>query len=147
MDWDIFNIFRGCFRRDGKQGQGNSRRCRCCLMKTELWSIGLVLAASSIGSLGPLFLKKASVKFRFNIKELVKNYYLFLGIGFYGMGTVLFIPALRGGELSVLYPFVALVYVWVSLWSVKFLGERMTRLKWMGIALILAGVTFIGLGI
>jgi len=60
--------------------------------------------------------------------------------------TVLFIPALRGGELSVLYPLVALVYVWVSLLSVRFLGEKMNPMKWLGIALILLGVTLIGLG-
>ena len=64
----------------------------------------------------------------------------------YGISTILFIPALKGGELSVLYPFVALAYIWVSLLSVKFLGEKMNKVKWLGIALIILGVSFIGLG-
>jgi uncharacterized membrane protein len=59
---------------------------------------------------------------------------------------LLFIPALKGGDLSVLYPFVALAYIWVSLLSVKFLGEKMNKFKWLGIALIIIGVSFIGIG-
>ena len=64
----------------------------------------------------------------------------------YALGTVLFIPALKGGDLSILYPFVALTYIWVSLLSVKFLGEKMNFMKWMGISLIIVGVSFIGIG-
>ena len=64
----------------------------------------------------------------------------------YAVGTILFIPALKGGDLSILYPFVALAYVWVSLLSVKFLGEKMNLVKWIGIALIIIGVSLIGIG-
>jgi len=115
-------------------------------MKTQLWAIGLILVATTIGAFGPLFLKKASGILTFKIKSIFTNKNLFLGLLFYAIGTVLFIPALKGGELSVLYPFVALVYVWVSLLSMKFLGEKMNKFKWIGIALIIFGVSLIGLG-
>ena len=115
-------------------------------MKTQLWAIGMVILATIVGALGPIMLKKASAKKFSSLKSLAANYYLFAGIILYGFGTVLFIPALKGGELSVLYPFVALIYIWVSLLSVKFLGEKMNKFKWLGIALIIAGVTFIGIG-
>ena len=115
-------------------------------MKTELWAVGLVLIATTLGSLGPLFLKKASDKITFNLRTILNNKYLLMGVICYGIGTVLFIPALKGGDLSVLYPLVALVYVWVSLLSIKFLREKMSIMKWAGIALILLGVTLIGLG-
>ena len=115
-------------------------------MTTQLWAIGLVILATLVGAFGPIMLKKASAKKLSSISSLIKNYYLFIGIILYGLGTVLFIPALRGGDLSVLYPFVALVYIWVSLLSVKFLGEKMNRFKWIGVALIIIGVIFIGLG-
>jgi len=59
---------------------------------------------------------------------------------------MIFIPALRGGDLSVLYPFVSLSYIWVMLLSIKMLGEKMTKLKWLGILLIISGVSLIGLG-
>jgi len=115
-------------------------------MVTELWAIGLVISATLVGSLGPILLKKASAKKLFKISSLMKNYHLFGGIFFYAIATILFIPALKGGDLSILYPLVALTYIWVSLLSVKFLGEKMNRIKWAGIALIIVGVSFIGIG-
>lgn len=115
-------------------------------MATQLWAIGLVVSATLIGAFGPILLKKASAKELSSIKSLSTNYPLFWGVALYAMGTLLFIPALKGGDLSVLYPFVSLSYIWVSLLSVKFLGESMNKFKWMGIALIILGVAFIGLG-
>lgn len=115
-------------------------------MATQLWAIGLVISATLIGAFGPILLKKASAKRLSNLKSLAANYHLFGGVALYAIGTLLFIPALKGGELSVLYPFVALSYIWISLLSVRFLGEKMNRLKWLGIALIIIGVSFIGIG-
>ncbi|MBS3141790.1 EamA family transporter [Candidatus Woesearchaeota archaeon] len=115
-------------------------------MATELWAIGLVVIASLAGALGPIMFKKAAQRLKRSPLALLKNYYLFAGAGFYALGTILFIPALKGGELSVLYPFVSLTYVWVSLLSVFLLKERMNMVKWSGVACIIIGVTLIGIG-
>ena len=115
-------------------------------MATQLWAIGLVVLGTLVGAFGPILLKKASAKSLSKISSLITNYYLFGGIVLYALGTILFIPALKGGDLSVLYPFVALTYIWVSLLSVKFLNEKMNKWKWLGILLIIIGVSFIGIG-
>lgn len=115
-------------------------------MATELWAVGLVVFATLIGALGPIYLKKGSKKFNLQIKEQMKNYELMLGVLFYGMATIIFIPALKGGELSVLYPLISLSYVWVSLLSIKLLNEKMNRFKWLGVVVIIIGVSFIGIG-
>lgn len=115
-------------------------------MATQLWAIGLVVTATLVGAFGPILLKKASAKRLSKLNSLMTNYHLFGGISLYAIGTLLFIPALKGGDLSVLYPFVALAYIWVSLLSVKFLGEKMNKFKWLGIALIIIGVSLIGIG-
>ncbi|MDP7180679.1 MAG: EamA family transporter [Candidatus Woesearchaeota archaeon] len=115
-------------------------------MPTEVWAIELVLLASLLGSLGPIFLKKSAHDFSLNPFKLIKNFNLLIGLSFYALGTILFIPALKGGELSVLYPLIATTYIWVSLWSMKILKEKMNKFKWMGIAIIIVGITFIGLG-
>lgn len=115
-------------------------------MATQLWAIGLVILATLVGAFGPILLKKASAKRLSKLSSLATNYHLFGGVALYAIGTLLFIPALKGGDLSVLYPFVSVVYIWVSLLSVKFLDEKMNRLKWLGIALIIIGVSFIGYG-
>ncbi|MBW2974235.1 EamA family transporter [Candidatus Woesearchaeota archaeon] len=115
-------------------------------MATQLWSVGLVMLAGVTGSLGPIMLKKASGKLSFRPKELIKNYNLMIGFLLYGAATALFIPALKGGELSVLYPLISITYIWVILWSLKLLNEKMNKMKWVGIFLIVIGVAFIGLG-
>jgi uncharacterized membrane protein len=115
-------------------------------MATQLWAISLVILATFVGAFGPILLKRASTKKLSRISSLVRNYNLFGGVSLYALGTLLFIPALKGGDLSILYPFVSLSYIWVSLLSVRFLGEKMNSYKWAGIMLIILGVTLIGIG-
>ena len=115
-------------------------------MATQLWAILMVIFATLVGAFGPILLKKASAKKLSKLSSLATNYHLFGGVALYAIGTMMFIPALKGGDLSVLYPLVSVAYIWVSLLSVKFLGEKMNKLKWLGIALIIIGVTFIGVG-
>ncbi len=115
-------------------------------MATSLGSIALVLLGTLIGAFGPILLKKASTKKLSEFKSLITNYDLMGGVLLYVGGTILFILALREGELSVLYPFVSVTYIWICILSMKFLGEKMNALKWGGIALIILGVSFIGVG-
>ncbi len=115
-------------------------------MATTTLSFFLVLLATLVGAFGPILLKKASGKKLSQFKALITNYHLFGGVLLYALGTLLFIFALRGGELSVLYPFVSLNYVWVCILSMKFLGERMNWQKWGGVGMIILGVSFIGFG-
>ena len=115
-------------------------------MTTELWAVGLVLIGSVVGAFGPIYLKKAVNHFSFNPIKLIKNKDLMIGFGCYAFGTIMFIPALKGGDLSMLYPLVSIGYVLVCLYSIKLLKEKMNRLKWIGIALIILGVSFIGIG-
>ena len=115
-------------------------------MKTQLWAVLLVVIGTLIAAFGPILFKKASAKRLSKISLLVTNYHLLGGVALYAIGTILFISALKGGDLSVLNPLAAITYIWVSLLSVKFLGEKMNKLKWIGIALIMTGVIFIGVG-
>ncbi len=115
-------------------------------MAIEVWALSLVIFATIVGAFGPILLKKASSKKLSSLSSLIKNYHLFGGVFLYALGTLLFIPALKGGDLSILYPFVSLNYVWVSLLSIKFLNEKMNRYKWLGITLIILGVSLIGIG-
>jgi multidrug transporter EmrE-like cation transporter len=108
--------------------------------------VGLVVLATIVGSFGPLFLKKGSGRASFNLFDQFRNHNLLLGFILYGVSTVIFIPALKGGELSVLYPITSLSYIWVSLISVRWLGERMNWMKWLGVVSIVIGVSIIGFG-
>jgi drug/metabolite transporter (DMT)-like permease len=71
---------------------------------------------------------------------------LLLGYSLYGLYTVVLIMALRHGELSVLYPVIALTFVWVAIASVVVFHEQMNLAKLAGIAIIMAGVAVMGWG-
>lgn len=115
-------------------------------MDTELWAIGAVILCTIIGSFGALLLKIGANKVSLNLRRLIKNYALIGGLLLYGFSTIIFIIALKHGELSVLYPFVAMVYVWIIILSKVFLKERLNLAKIVGIVLIIAGVSLIGIG-
>jgi drug/metabolite transporter (DMT)-like permease len=54
--------------------------------------------------------------------------------------------ALRNGQLSVLYPIIALTYVWVTIISPMFFGDTVNIYKIAGVFFIVFGVSFIGAG-
>lgn len=115
-------------------------------MATQLWAVIVVIAGTFIGSFGPILFKKATKNLNFHPIKLITNYILMLGFFLYGISAIFFIIAIRGGELSVLYPLVSINYIWVSFLSIKFLNEKMNLYKWLGIIMIIFGVSMIGIG-
>ena len=115
-------------------------------MSATWWAISLVISGTLIGAFGPIYLKKGAHAISLRKPQTFLNKHTILGLTFYGASTIIFIPALRGGDVSTLYPLVSLTYIWVNLLSAQFLFEHMTRLKWIGTAFILLGVSFIGFG-
>ncbi|HEX4274132.1 MAG TPA: hypothetical protein VHZ74_02200 [Bryobacteraceae bacterium] len=78
------------------------------------------------------------------LAALLKNYPLILGYAAHSGNALLLILALRDGELSLLYPIIALTYVWVNLLSMYFFHDRMNIWKAAGIALVIGGVAVMG---
>lgn len=115
-------------------------------MPTKLWAALLVLFTTLLTSSAQLLWKKGSAVLAFSIPGILSNYWLLAGILLYAVGGILIIISFRGGEVSVLYPIIATSYIWVSLLSVKFLGEEMNTFKWIGIIAIIAGIVSIGYG-
>ena len=71
---------------------------------------------------------------------------LFAGYCLYAVFTVLFVFALRHGELSILYPLIALGYVWVTITAVMAFHESMNPYKLVGLLVIISGVAVLGWG-
>jgi drug/metabolite transporter (DMT)-like permease len=76
---------------------------------------------------------------------IITNFKLFCGYALYGVMTFLMALALKGRELSRLFPIIALTYVWVTLLSLLLLGEHMNFFRAIGIAFIVGGVSVLGL--
>lgn len=77
---------------------------------------------------------------------LLANWGVMGGLSLYGVFTLLLIFALRDGELSVLYPIIALNYVWVTFLSLLLFHETMNPFKFCGITVIVLGVVVLGRG-
>jgi uncharacterized membrane protein len=113
--------------------------------KTSIKAIIMVLICTILTSLGQIFFKLASKNLD-SIYHILTNPFLIAGFLVYGLGSILLIFALKNGELSVLYPFVALSFVWVSLLSIVLFGEHVALINWAGIIIILLGVSLLGYG-
>ena len=112
---------------------------------TPVSSMLMVLAASVVGSFGAVFLKLGSAKLVNGFWHIL-NPQLATGVALFLGSSYFFVMGIRHGELSVLYPMVSLGYIWTLVWSRLFFKEAFTRQKFVGLALILLGVFFVGLG-
>jgi drug/metabolite transporter (DMT)-like permease len=113
----------------------------------EAWAIALALLSALLGGTAPVIIKTGTAKDFSKLTNIIFNPHIILGLGLYGLGTIVFIPSLKGGSLSVLYPLIATSYIWSSIFSSKFLGEKINKFKCIGIACIIIGITLIGIGL
>jgi undecaprenyl phosphate-alpha-L-ara4N flippase subunit ArnE len=111
---------------------------------TSISAIILALTCTIFTSTGQLFYKLGSEK----IVDFLSffNLFVIIGIFSYFLGSILFVMALKKGELTVVAPMLSLNYVWVALLSITFLGETINLLRWAGIASVAVGVSIIGIG-
>lgn len=72
--------------------------------------------------------------------------YVIGGLVLYGIGTVLWLFALKQLDLSLAYPFVAMSFVMVMLSGMILLGEPFQTSRVVGIALIIAGLLVMARG-
>jgi uncharacterized membrane protein len=114
-------------------------------------SLILVTLCTFIGAAAQILIKSgaASVQTQGVIPTLIAmalNFKLVFGYSLYGLSAALMVLALRYGQLSILYPIIALTYVWVSILSVVLFHEHVSLLKAIGISVIVAGVAVLGRG-
>ncbi len=111
-------------------------------MTTKWFAIALMLFCTAFTSVAQIFYKFGAAK----LPVIFTNYHLFIGLGLYALGAVIFVIALKFGEVTVLYPIIATSYIWVSILSWAILSEAINLYKWLGIIAIFAGITTIALG-
>jgi len=115
-------------------------------MKTKASAILLMFICTGLTSFAQIFYKKGAAFLAFDFMKLITNYNIIIGLFLYMIGAIIMIIALKGGEVSVLYPIIATSYIWVSLLSIFFFNDNMNPYRWAGVFSILFGVSFIGLG-
>lgn len=95
----------------------------------------LILLFTISGALGSYFYKIGANK----LPRLLKNWPLYLGVLAFILSNIFFILALRKNNLSIVYAFSGLMYVW-TLFLGCFLGEKITLRKILAILLIIGGI-------
>lgn len=103
----------------------------------------LALFCALLASLGQTFFKLGSNQVSADIMSWIKNWQVILGMILYGSSALLFIIALKFGRLSILYPLISTSYIWVTLISGYYLGEKINYINYIGITLIILGVAII----
>ncbi len=110
----------------------------------EIIKIYIVLISLTIiGSFGGYFLKKATdveILYRTILKP-----WIYIGGALYVLSAVLNIYVLKYLPYTVVLPMTSLTYIWTMLISARFLDEKITKQKLIGIIFIIAGAIFIGI--
>ena len=113
---------------------------------TKPWAILVVILCTVFTSTGSIFLKLGANKISFSsLMGLLDGWLVLVGLFFYFIGFVLLTFSFRHGELSVLFPFISLSFIWVAILSFAILGEPIAIIEMVGVASIVSGVVLIGL--
>ncbi len=116
-------------------------------MKTKTWAIILMLFNTLITASAQISWKLGVINLEPGLWNVVFNTGIIVGFVLYGIGAVILLICLKHGELSVIYPIVAMSFIWVNIISPKFFPtDTMSLLKWVGVFIVIIGVTFIGVG-
>ena len=106
----------------------------------------LVFTCTIVGAAAQLLMKKGMNHFSPEPLALLTNFPLIAGYALYGINALMMVLALRNGEMSALYPIIALTYVWTTLASYLLMDDTPNLYKNLGIATIVLGVAVMGRG-
>jgi multidrug transporter EmrE-like cation transporter len=112
---------------------------------TRSQSIALVFLFTILGAAAQVLMKiGTSQQHDGGLMGYVTSVPLLAGYCLYGVNTVLMVFALRDGELSTVYPFIALSYVWVTMISIGYFHESPNPRKMLCVVIVVLGVAVLG---
>lgn len=105
--------------------------------------IPVILSMTLLGSFGGFCFKKSTSGN--TMLSILKSKFLYIGGFLYVSSAVINIYALKYMPLSVVMPLSSITYIWSMIISRITLHEKITKLKIIGLVLILIGAVFVGL--
>jgi len=99
-----------------------------------------------LSAIAQFLIKKAADSFSADIIASLLSINLIVGFSLTAIAGVLYIIALKNGELSIIYPIISLSFVWVAILSHFYLGELLKIWQYIGIFAIIIGIFFLGVG-
>ena len=113
----------------------------------------LVLICVVFEALGQICFKVSAIRSRHGVDPLgvirgsIQNYWMLCGVTCFLAEAAIWTIALTKLPLSIAFPAGSVSFVFVALLSFLILKERINKRKWVGIALILAGVALVSVRI
>lgn len=98
--------------------------------------IGQMLMKVGMSQVGKITAKEI---FSTRLFSVITNQFVFAGIVFYGVASVLWLSALSMEEVSYIYPLIGTGYILVAILSWLFLKENLTVMRFVGVVLISIG--------
>ncbi len=117
-------------------------------MVGELLIIAVILVSAFMAAAAQYLFKKGLKRFRLEPHEifsLIKNRAVAAGLIIYMVSLVVYLGALRYGDLSFVYPTFASVFVFVLLISKFKLGEMVSLHRATGVALVIIGIAIVAI--
>ena len=107
-------------------------------------AISLIIFCTILTAVAQILMKLGLNRLQLSFVGVITNFFLILGVLLYVLGAIIMILAFKNAELSVLYPFFSLSFIWVTLLSFLFLKESLSLVHGLGVLLIILGVSFVG---
>lgn len=107
----------------------------------------LILIGIVLSSIGALLLKLGAIEIVYNKRlgeigiQIISNWKIIAGLLFYFIPALIWIFLLKKINLTFLQPFFSLVYVVTPIFSIFFLGETISITRWIGIFVIILGLS------
>ena len=106
-------------------------------------SIGVVMLKKGMEKIGEV--KEVSVS---EVTRIVKagatNGSILLGVFFEALFFAVLLILMSRSDISLLWPLTGLSFVFATFAAIIFLGEKVTPLRWAGVALVVMGAVLIG---
>ena len=103
-------------------------------------AIALMILCTLFLTAGQFLFKRATTSFGASLAGTILNLPLVLGLVVSGIASILLTYALKHAQLSIVYPFIALSFVWTAFVAVLLLGETLALQTVAGVLIIVAGV-------
>jgi drug/metabolite transporter (DMT)-like permease len=97
----------------------------------------LVILCGIIEGIAQVFFKKSA------LAPDARQLWIGAGVALFIIQALIYTGALQFVEVSTAFPIGSIAFVIVAILSQRFLNERVTGTRWMGIALIIVGVTLL----
>jgi uncharacterized membrane protein len=105
----------------------------------------LTLVAALISSFAQFMFKRSIKKIDslFELVGLLRNKGVLIGLACYFASFLLYIKALSGGQLSIVFPIFASSFIFVTIISAVTLKEKVTLMRAVGVLVIFIGITLV----